>query len=71
MTMDTCKSEIFWNTNFGKTWSKKSKLSVYDEIRKQAQVVYAEFNCEVKFFCFGPKIPFLEKFGLKIQNCLK
>ena len=25
----------------------------------------------VNFFCFGLEIPFLEKFGLKIQNCLK
>ena len=37
----------------------------------QAWVRYAEFNCDVNFFCFGPEIPFLEKFGLKIQNCLK
>ena len=25
----------------------------------------------MNFFYFGPEIPFLEKVGLKIQNCLK
>ena len=28
MTMDTHKSAIFGNTNFGQIWSKKSELSV-------------------------------------------
>ena len=35
------------------------------------EIRYAEFNCDVSFFGFGPEITFLEKFSLKIQNCLK
>ena len=31
---------------------------------------YAEFNGDVHFFCFGPKIPFLDKFGPKTPNYL-
>ena len=32
--------------------------------------VYAEFNGDNHFFCFRRRIPFLRKFGPKIQNCL-
>ena len=57
MTMDTCKSVIFWNTSFGEIWSKNQNC---------------QFKlCDVNFFCFGPEIPFLGKFVLKIQSCLK
>ena len=59
------------NTFFGKIWSKKSKLSVGTEIwyLDYAQFEYAQFNGDAGFFCFRPKITFLDKFGPRSQNC--
>ena len=47
----------------------KSKLSVQTEILDRNQFEYAEFNGGVNFSCFKPEIPFLGKFGPKINNC--
>ena len=46
------------NCQFNLKFGTKPKLNMHDSIY-------------VNFFCFGLEIPFLEKFGLKIQNCLK
>ena len=42
----------------------------FDNILKIAQSKYAEFNGDVHFHSFQPKILFLGKFGLKSQDCL-
>ena len=53
---------------FGQIWFKKSKLSVWAEIRWLEEFEYAEFNGGVQFFCFRPEKSFWNKSGQKNQN---
>ena len=44
-------------------------MLAYAEIRYLHQLEYGELNSDVHFFRFWLEIPFLRKFGPKIQNC--
>ena len=56
---------------FGQIWSKKSKLSVWAEIRTRLIWICRIICkiCGVHFFCFKPEKPFLGKSGQKNKNC--
>ena len=46
---------------------KKCKLSDFYKTWDLVEFKYAEFDGDLYFFCFGPKIPFWGKFGPKNQ----
>ena len=60
---------LFSNENilFLANFLQKLKFSVQAQIYCLDYFEFVEFNGDVYFFC--SKIPFLDKFGLKIQNC--
>ena len=58
------------NTLSLKIWSRKSKLFVLAEMSYLDYFEYAGLNGDVRFFCFGLEILFLEKFDAKNQKIL-
>ena len=83
--MDTCKSAIFWNTNFGQIWSQKIKIASLINLEPSlSQICRIQLWFELLLFwtrntLFGKiwsqnsklfKVKFGTETNLNMQNCM-
>ena len=71
--MGACKTATFLfytgNTFFEQVWSANQNFQFKLKFGTKTNSKKVEFNGDIDFFRFPPKILFLGKFGSKINNC--